>query len=468
MKKAQAEREDYLAFLRRGGVRFAEENLSKPYLGALSPGCRACIRGTWSCLYLNGLCTRSCFYCPQDRENREEKAPKTDDDFIFRRPEDYVAYLKRYPFEGISFSGGEPFLVFETLLAYVRAIRTTLGTKPYLWAYTNGDLVTEAKARQLREAGLNELRFNLSANRYDSKGIQAAVHNIDTVTIEMPAIPEDLEIVKSKLGEWEAVGVKHLNLHQLMINDFNREAFVERNYTLTNTRLYENGQPVLESELTALALLTQAVRINSRLGVNYCSRCYKARFQERGYRKRHVSLFKPDGDSVTETGFFRRCLLQGSGKEVTRLENVLRQVKITDYRKKQGPEKTEITFPVRFLARLLSASSVPRVILRYFNPGVIPSGEGEGDRENTTIISGNAVYLNRESVLEYELSNATSIVFFQKLFLEKKGGQEVRRELMNLYELEGAADREVLEDIRSFYKHFEGIEYLGRDLPDYG
>ena len=378
-----------------------------------------------------------------------------------------MAYLKRYPFEGISFSGGEPFLVFETLLAYIRAIRRTLGTKPYLWAYTNGDLVTADKARQLRESGLNELRFNLSANRYDSKGIQAAVHHLDTVTIEMPAIPEDLELVKSKLGEWEAIGVKHLNLHQLMINEFNREAFGERDYTLTNTQLYENGQPVLESELTALALLTQAVRMKSKLGVNYCSRCYKARFQEKGYRKRHVGLFKSDGDSVTETGYFRRFLLQGSGEEITRLETILRQVKITDYRRDRGAEKAEITFPARRLARLLSAASVPRVILRYYNPGVNVLSEGGEDREETVIISENTVYLSREPVLDYELSNATAAVFFQKLFLEKKGVLEVWKEVTNLYSLEEETDRGVLADIQSFYKLFEGIEYLARDLPDY-
>ena len=42
---------------------------SKADVNNLSPGCRHCGQGDWSCLFINGLCNASCFYCPapQDR-----------------------------------------------------------------------------------------------------------------------------------------------------------------------------------------------------------------------------------------------------------------------------------------------------------------------------------------------------------------------------------------------------------------
>jgi len=34
----------------------------------LSPGCRACAAGTWSCLFVNGRCNGRCFFCPTPQE----------------------------------------------------------------------------------------------------------------------------------------------------------------------------------------------------------------------------------------------------------------------------------------------------------------------------------------------------------------------------------------------------------------
>jgi len=53
--------------------------------------------------------------------------------------DDYINYLKRYPFEGIGFSGGEPLLVFDKLMEYIKEIRKVFGSAHYVWIYTNGE-----------------------------------------------------------------------------------------------------------------------------------------------------------------------------------------------------------------------------------------------------------------------------------------------------------------------------------------
>jgi hypothetical protein len=36
---------------------------SKLDMRQLSPGCRLCAEGVWSCLFINGRCNARCFYC---------------------------------------------------------------------------------------------------------------------------------------------------------------------------------------------------------------------------------------------------------------------------------------------------------------------------------------------------------------------------------------------------------------------
>ena len=64
---------------------------------ALSPGCRICAEGGWSCLFISGRCNCRCFYCPTSHEEIGLPAPNTVE---FRTPADYVAYLERFGFSG--------------------------------------------------------------------------------------------------------------------------------------------------------------------------------------------------------------------------------------------------------------------------------------------------------------------------------------------------------------------------------
>ena len=176
-----------------------------------------CGQGTWSCLFIGSLCTANCFYCPQDRKNKKDQPP-TESGLMFDNPDDYVDYLEKFKFKGVGFSGGEPLLKYKKILTYIKKIRERLGKGIYIWLYTNGDLVDKNKLNALKEAGLNEIRFDIAARNYDLKAVKMASAIIDRVTVEIPAIPEDYEILKKCLPRMKAIGVAHLNLHQLFAN----------------------------------------------------------------------------------------------------------------------------------------------------------------------------------------------------------------------------------------------------------
>ncbi len=276
---------------------------TKPHLGDLSPGCRLCMQGVWSCLFVNGRCNCSCFYCPSEQNARD--LPMTNR-VTFARPREYVDYLERFGFQGVGLSGGEPLMTFETTLKFASAIKRRFGDKVFVWLYTNGTLVDEDKLGKLADAGLDEIRFDIGATGYDLSRAASAVGTISTVTVEIPAVPEDMALVKKAIPAMKDAGIDHLNLHQLRVTPFNAPKLVRRGYSF----LHGDKVTVLESELTALELM-QFSADQVGLPVNYCSFAFRNRFQNAAAKIRSGNLVRKGHESLTETGLIRSLALKG-------------------------------------------------------------------------------------------------------------------------------------------------------------
>lgn len=272
---------------------------TKPFYNHLSKGCQLCGQGLWSCLFITGKCNARCFYCPA-RQDRDE-IPESQG-LLFPTPGSYADYVNRFGFKGVSFSGGEPLLFPKRVLAYLRAIRKNSDPEIYTWMYTNGLAANKTSFRELADAGLNEVRFDIGAAAYSLDKIQLAVECIPVVSIEIPAVPEEKERIKTLLPQMVKAGVKNLNLHQLRLTHYNAPKLLQHNYTY----LPAERPIVLESELAALEIIQHARKLNLSLGINYCSFFFKHRFQKAGFRRRIAGELLADGDFLTERGFIRQ------------------------------------------------------------------------------------------------------------------------------------------------------------------
>lgn len=268
---------------------------------SVSKGCQLCGQGYWSCLFITGKCNAGCFYCPAPQHNDE--LPSTQG-LTFKTPEAYAEYINHFKFKGVSFSGGEPLLFFDRTLAYLKAVRAMCDPNIYTWMYTNGILGDEEKFRLLAEAGLNEIRFDIGATNYSLEKAGLAVRHIKTVTVEIPAVPEEKELLMSILPEMKVRGIKHLNLHQLRLTEYNALKLLKRGYTY----IPAERPIVLESELAALEIIDFARRNTMDIGINYCSFFFKNRFQKAGFRKRINSVLASSPQTLTEKGTIRSML----------------------------------------------------------------------------------------------------------------------------------------------------------------
>jgi uncharacterized protein len=273
----------------------------------LAPGCRRCVEGSWSCLFVNGRCNCDCFYCPTDQQSLGLPTTNTVE---FRTPADYVAYLERYGFRGASLSGGEPLLTPGRTLGFLRAIKERFGAAIHLWLYTNGTLLTRELVAELAAAGLDEIRFDIGATGYSLKQAALAAGVIPCLTVEIPAIPEERELLQSKLAEMRQLGVHHLNLHQLRLTPYNFPKLAGRGYTF----VHGEKVTVLESELTALQLIHYGLEQGIELPINYCSFVYKNRFQKVAARRRNAAFVRKPTEDFTENGHLRALTLLGSSE----------------------------------------------------------------------------------------------------------------------------------------------------------
>jgi pyruvate formate-lyase activating enzyme-like uncharacterized protein len=374
----------------------------------LSPGCRICAEGDWSCLFITGRCNCRCFYCPTGQGDNDLPTTNTVE---FRTPADYVGYLEVFGFRGASISGGEPLLNPKRSLAYVRAIKKHFGDRMHVWLYTNGTLADEEILRQLSDAGLDEIRFDIGATDYHLDKLKLAAGVIPTVTVEIPAIPEDLERLKTKMIEMRDAGVAYLNLHQLRLTPYNFEHLVARNYTF----LHGEKVTVLESELTALELVRHSLDHKIGLPVNYCSFVFKNRYQGRAGRIRNSRFIVKAHESLTDHGYIRTLTLVGSPEAVVRQERSFGEQAVSGQLWSKGNSRDKLVIHPQLWGavawedfRLLVGYTATRQrsSVSYHNPFV-----------SVPVSPGKSVVIERaRAVADFELSG-DALQWFSEVFL---------------------------------------------------
>lgn len=303
----------------------------------ISPGCLFCGRGEWSCLFINGICNARCFYCPSVQDQTGHPMTST---LEFRTPEEYVDYVEKFGIQAVSFSGGEPLMTFDRVVQYLKVLRAKISRPLYIWMYTNGLLVTGDKLKTLAENGLDEIRFDISADRYRLDALKKAVGVIPSVTVEIPAIPEDLEQTKQVIRKLYDEGVNFLNLHQIRCTRFNLPKLIQRGYTF----LHGPKVTVLETEQTALELIRYTLDQSIPLPVNYCSFTFRHQFQRAGALNRNARLIKSPHQGITPTGHIRTLGISGDPAAVQRVHAHLQAVEPDSALWEVSSKKDRLTF----------------------------------------------------------------------------------------------------------------------------
>jgi pyruvate formate-lyase activating enzyme-like uncharacterized protein len=279
-------------------------------LGELSPGCQACKDGTWDCVFLSHECNLNCAFCYSPQAIPREAAGSV----FGSTPDVIIENYKRTRISGVGFTGGEPFLQPEKLFEWLGTFKTAL-PQLYTWVYTNGLLVQEEHLQRVAELGLDELRFNAAASGYDHpallRSLQLASQSIPHVTIEIPAIPEQAEKLLGCLETWSGLGVRYLNLHELIYEPGTNAAGMPGARQVLVTEDGHRTQYNPDSRRLTLRVIEKVWSLKLPLYVNDCSMQCKLR-QVRGRRKSLAPLTRQPYERLVNEEFFESyCAYNG-------------------------------------------------------------------------------------------------------------------------------------------------------------
>ncbi|MDD4818618.1 MAG: hypothetical protein PHH27_00265 [Candidatus Colwellbacteria bacterium] len=212
------------------------------HIGKISPGCRGCFTPEPSVgVQVGTQCMCKCPYCYYDPHRRENTQFEIDsmlaDTFLKSLNPDFRPII--YALQ----SSGETLLYMDQLEKFVEIIRKAekkKGINTYLYLYTNGLLANEENLSRLKDWGVQELRFHLAASGFSEevyKNLELTIKKGFTGTVELPSLPHYRDKLFEMLPRINDLGVKHLDLVECQVTQFNRDAL---NRMFPDGRIYQD------------------------------------------------------------------------------------------------------------------------------------------------------------------------------------------------------------------------------------
>ncbi|HKZ98057.1 MAG TPA: radical SAM protein [Thermoplasmata archaeon] len=292
-------------------MRIAERPCGSYVKGTLSRGCVQCAEGAKMVLFVTGLCSYHCAYCPVSDEKMYRDVVFADEKRV-TRDEDVLEEARAIRAKGAGITGGDPLEAMDRTCHYIRLLKAEFGPDFHTHLYTM--TADPEKIRRLADAGLDEIRFHvppgLWARAADSGYGPAARLGRSlgmTVGLEVPVLPErEADLVR--LVEWaQEEGLAFVNLNELEFSDANFARMKARGYAIK----HELSYGVQGCDGVALRMLDRPWSIT----VNYCTSGYKDGWQLRERIKRRAETVAGPWDVVTEDGTLVKGIVEGDGLE---------------------------------------------------------------------------------------------------------------------------------------------------------
>lgn len=280
------------------------------YVRDITEGCRLCFKGAKLVLFVTGLCTKDCWYCPISPEKY-----KKDVVFANERPvksdQDIIAEAREMSAEGAGITGGEPLLKIDRCAHYIKLLKKEFGPKFHIHLYTYGDLATTENIRKLEGAGLDEIRFHLFGN---FERILPALKSKIKTGVEIPALPENKAEILKLIDFLGQHGVAFLNLNEFEFSDRNYEELAKRGHKQVHDLTYATrGSREFAEEIM------QYAEKNTKLAVHFCPVQLKSRVQLTNRLKRRAKNLKRDFEKITPDGLIKKGIVEGSAAKLKQI-----------------------------------------------------------------------------------------------------------------------------------------------------
>lgn len=267
--------------------------------GKLALGCQLCVRGRKLVLFVTGLCSRRCIFCPIS-DQKSQKDVVFANEMPVSKVSDVISEAELCDSLGAGITGGDPLLRLERTVSYIRLLKRRFGKDFHIHLYTPLDNVDEQKLGLLHKAGLDEIRFHpdLDSDALWEKLLLARKFCWD-VGIEIPVIPGK-RVETIRLLDFVNGKVDFVNLNELELSDTNASRLSESGYVAKDDLSYG----VRGSEELGKAVLKRCARLG--LNAHYCTARLKDKYQLAKRIKHRAKNVAQRYDRVTAEGVLVR------------------------------------------------------------------------------------------------------------------------------------------------------------------
>ena len=174
------------------------------HLGTLPKGCQHCVKGEKLVLFITGLCSQKCYFCPvSEQKFGQDKIFADEWEIVEDDTDKLIKEAKLIDAKGAGITGGDPLCVLDRTCRYIKLLKVEFGPRFHVHLYTPLKLVTKDNLDKLYEAGLNEIRFHLDFDSdKDWHKLEFATGFDWDIGIEIPCIPsKEKEIKKLIIGK---------------------------------------------------------------------------------------------------------------------------------------------------------------------------------------------------------------------------------------------------------------------------
>lgn len=266
--------------------------------GELPRGCQLCVRGRKLVLFITGVCSKSCYFCPLS-EHKFHKDVIYANERPINELKEIIEEAKVSSAQGAGITGGDPLTKLERTLEAIKFLKKEFKNF-HIHLYTPLDLVTEENLKLLEEAGLDEIRFHPDLDD-DKLWPKLKFKTKMSKGIEIPCIPnKDIK----KLIDYAKNDVEFFNLNELEYADAEHNKLAELGYTTKDDFSYG----IAGSEELALKVLNDY----PELRIHYCTTKLKDSVQMMNRIKLRAQNVKKPYDIVTIDGTLIRGVITGN------------------------------------------------------------------------------------------------------------------------------------------------------------
>ncbi|MGM5487919.1 MAG: radical SAM protein [Nanobdellota archaeon] len=266
-------------------------------IGELPKGCKLCVKGEKLVLFITGLCSQNCYYCPISDHKKNvdvmyanERPVESDDEIIQE--------TKTSGATGAGITGGDPLLRLERTTRIIRELKKQFGARFHIHLYTPLRHVDREKLTALHDAGLDEIRFHPEYGSEEAWPRLKLAKEFDwDVGIEIPVIPGT---DAKKLIDYARDTVDFINLNELELSDTNANDLEEHGFECKSLLSYG----IQGSEEEALRLLEYLK--DKHVNVHYCTTKLKDAVQMANRIKRRAKNVAQPFDKITNEGLLIR------------------------------------------------------------------------------------------------------------------------------------------------------------------